>query len=90
MKKVRRSRQDRQESHCFRYYEELRSILRDLETIDGLIPAEVSRISLGQQRDESTAIIVGRKDDVLRYIQTICRDHLHYGKKLLNDGWIVK
>jgi hypothetical protein len=36
---------------------------------------------------EAAAIIQARKNDLLGYIQTICRDNQYWGQKLLADGW---
>lgn len=92
MKKKRRSKLERQTTLTFRYYEQLRSILRDLKSIDKLIPKEISRIPTVSTLDNASAIIVGRKDDLLAYIQTICRDHMYWSEKLMNEkapGWRV-
>jgi hypothetical protein len=81
-----RSALENQESLTFSYYEQLGSILRDLAAIDKLIPREVSRYASASMERESDAIIQGRKHDLLSYIQTICRDHLYYAKRLMAEG----
>jgi hypothetical protein len=83
-------RMDRQEAVAFRYHERLHDIVRDLENIDRLIPAEASRHGSMVKDQHASAIIEARKSDLLRYIQTICRDHIFWGNKLLNEGWIAK
>jgi hypothetical protein len=37
--------------------------------------------------DEASYLIIGRKDDLLSYIQTIARDHVLFGQQLLDKGW---
>lgn len=72
----------------FRYQENLRSIVRDLRAIDSLIPAEVSRhgcLMDPRRLGEEMAIIEARKSDLLRYIQTICHDHIRWSDRLLNE-----
>jgi hypothetical protein len=72
---------------AFEYYEFTRSCLRDLLHIDGLIPRETSRYSRAAMESEASAIIEARKRDLFRYIQTICRDHMYWGSRLLAKGW---
>jgi hypothetical protein len=81
---------DEQEMIAFRYRENLLSLIRDLENIDRLIPAESSRYGClmnSKTQAEEMALIEGRKKDLLRYIQTVCRDHIIWSKKLLDAGW---
>lgn len=88
--KRRRSRSDRQISLTFKYAELLRAIVRDLDNLDRLIPAEVSRhgcLFSSQTQGEEMALVEGRKNDLLRYVQTVCRDHVRWGNKLLEKGW---
>jgi hypothetical protein len=75
-----------QDSIAFCYYENLRSILSDLQHIDSLIPKESSRSSY-RITGEGAAIIEHRKQNLLRMIQTICRDHMYFGAQLLAKGW---
>ena len=79
-----------QEALCFDYYELVGDILRDLRSIDDLIPRESSRhASIFDHPTErnAAAIIEGRKVDLLRYIQTICMDHVWFGERLMKRGW---
>ena len=91
----KRTKLERQVMLTFEYHEQLEPILRDLGEIDKLIPWESSR-SGGIMRDvETRCIIEHRKDSLLRYIQVICRDHLHFAKKYLkkripDHPWEVK
>ncbi len=80
---------DAQVMLTFRYREQLDSIVRDLERIDKLTPCESSRHGC-LMKGEAAAIIEARKDALLRYIQVICRDHILWSKKLLDEGWKVK
>jgi hypothetical protein len=86
---VKRKKQSKETSSdiAFRYFENLRHILRDLQTLDGMIPAETSRYGLGKMDEEARAIINARKVQLLDLIQTMCRDHMKWGNKLLADGW---
>jgi hypothetical protein len=77
---------ERQEMLCFQYHEHLESILKDLEWIDKVIPRESSRYAPASLSSERDAIIQGRKHDLLAYIQTICRDHMLYSKRLFAMG----
>ena len=86
-KPTRASGRDRQIALTFRYAEQLRSIVRDLRNIDALIPAEASRHGCLFSKGEEAAIIEARKSDLLGYIQSICRDHVLWGEKLLREGW---
>lgn len=36
---------------------------------------------------EEIAIIEARKSDLLSYIQTICRDHIRWSKRLLGEAF---
>lgn len=38
-------------------------------------------------QDEAQALIVARKNDLLSYIQTVCRDHVLWGGKVIEQGW---
>lgn len=71
---------------AFRYFENLKGVLRDLQHLDSLIPKETSRLAY-MLDGEACAIAIARKDDLLNLIQTMCRDHLLWGNKLLADGW---
>lgn len=51
--------------------------------IQRVIPEECSRHGCNQPDAEASAIIEDRKIELLDYIQTICRDHLLWGRKLL-------
>jgi hypothetical protein len=86
-RKAKRSREEQLEMIAFEYYEALRYVLRDMAAIDALIPRESSRASLSRMEPEAAAIIQARKIDLLGYIQTICRDHMYFGQKLLASGW---
>ncbi len=86
-KQPKRTKLERQVALTFDYAENLRSIVRDLESIDRLVPAESSRIGCLMKDSEASAIIEHRKKDLLRYVQVICRDHIHWSKKLLKKGW---
>jgi hypothetical protein len=82
-----------QQSVAFDYHENLTSIVRDLKSIAGLIPAETSRCGClfdCKTCGEEMAIIEARKDDLLTYIRTICEDHIIWSNKLLEKGWIAK
>lgn len=81
---------DEMESIAFDYYELLGSLIRDCEVIDKMIPRESARVPRAALASESDAIIIARKDDLLGYVQTICRDHIHWGKLLLEGGWTLK
>jgi len=85
----KRSERDEQRAITFDYYEILRSILRDLKSIDELIPRESSRhpLVIPGMSQNARYLIVARKDDLLGYIQTICRDHIEFGTRLLDAGW---
>lgn len=74
---------------AFRLWSQLRYLLSDLEHIDSLIPRESSRISY-KLPVEAACIIEHRKKDLLRYIQTICRDHIYWGAELVSAGWTAK
>jgi hypothetical protein len=82
----RKTKLSDQHDMTFNYHQNLTYILRDLQAIDRLIPREAS-LSPHKLTGEAAAIIVHRKDNLLRMIQTICRDHLLRGNKLLRDGW---
>src|SRR4051794_35739668 len=84
-KKLKRTQSD----VAFDLYESLKYALRDLEKIDRLIPSESSRSAYGLlgKDVEAVCIIEARKTELLGYIQIICRDHLHFGRKLLAKGW---
>ena|ERR1051325_2463157 len=87
---MKRSKLDDQESIAFQFHQALEYAVKDLESIDKLIPRESSRIAMKDMDEEAWYIINARKTDLLRYIQTICRDHMHWGKKLLDSGWTVE
>ena len=72
----------------FDYHDRLSSVVEDLETINRLIPREFARWGC-LAKGEAAAIIEGRKRDLLSYIQTICRDHILWSKKLMKQGWDV-
>lgn len=67
------------------YRDVLRAILRDLRNIDALIPAESSRLGWHSKKGDREAAlnIEWRKNDLLRYIQTICRDHIYWAERAL-------
>lgn len=88
--KRRKKRPPTTQDLAFGLYEALKHVLKDLGRIDKLIPSEVSRIPLGAGKSESDWIIISRKDDLLKYIQTICRDHLYWGGKLIMQGWTAE
>jgi hypothetical protein len=73
----------------FDFHQGLDFILKDLSNIDRMIPAETSRYGCLIKDKEAQAIVEARKSDLLGYIQTICRDHALWGKKLLDKGWRV-
>ena len=79
-----------QEMIAFNFCERLRSLLIDLVQIDGMIPRESSRRASLEMNSEAAAIIGARKVDCLHYIQSICRDHMHWGAELINRGWTVE
>ena len=81
---------EQQRAITFNYYENLDAIVRDLNNINLLIPRESSRCSLFVKDKEAQAIIEARKNDLLRYIQTICRDHIRWSEQLLKDGWTTE
>lgn len=89
----KRTSQQVQESLTFEYREQLDAIVRDMENIDRLIPAESSRCGClmdSKKQGNEMAIIEARKSKLLTYIQTICRDHIVWSKKLLDKGWKVE
>jgi hypothetical protein len=86
MKGTSAKKLEAQRSLCFKYYENLQAILKDLEAIDKLTPRETSRYASASLERESDAIIQGRKHDLLRYIQTICRDHMYWSEELMKHG----
>jgi len=83
MSKKQSKKRERTEDELFSYQENLRKVMRDLRNIRTLIPAESSRTGLIAMSSEARAIIEARKDYLLRYIQIICDDNLHWGEKLL-------
>lgn len=86
----RKARPRDQESIAFDYYFILKEIIKDLIHIDMQIPKETSRYEYGAFKAKDTeamCIIMHRKVNLLNYIQTICRDHIHYGQRLLDGGW---
>ena len=86
----KRKRKYRSDSDvAFQYYELLRSVLRDLENVDSLIPHESARSSHNLE-GEAAAIIDHRKVALLGMIQIICRDHIHWGARLLSGGWTAE
>jgi hypothetical protein len=85
VKKSDNKRLEDQEMLCFHYHENLQSILQDLEAIDKLVPREVSRYAPASLHNSKDAIIQGRKVDLLKYVQTICRDHLLYSRQMMDD-----
>jgi hypothetical protein len=87
MKKKQTPLIEQQRMIAFEYRENLDAIVRDLQNIDLLIPRESSRCSLFVKDGEAQAIIEARKNDLLGYIQTICRDHIRWSEKLLKGGW---
>ncbi len=91
--KKRRTLLEKQRSLTFGFHQALGQVIEDLKKIDSLIPAESSRISRPETQDEAAAIIQSRKRKLLNYIQVICRDHIYYAKKFLDDSkvtWIAK
>lgn len=95
----KRTSLEQQESMTFDYYQLVEAIVKDLKTIDSIVPREVSRhplvssdptrtVHVGHVMSENARyLIVARKDDFLSYIQTICRDHIEWGERLLHKGW---
>lgn len=83
-----KKKQDAQRMMAFHLYEAVQSFVKECKRIDLLIPSESSRYSLEEMDEEARAIIDARKRDLLSYIQTICRDHIHWGEKLLKTGWM--
>ena len=81
---------ERQEMIAFEFKEALEDIVRDLSHIDAMCPAEIARHGCLVKDTEAAAIIEARKADFLSYIQTIARDHVHWGRKLLERGWLAK
>jgi hypothetical protein len=82
------NRLEQQRAIAFDYHELLTAIVRDLENLDRLIPPESSRHPfVSKMGDNARYLIVARKDDLLGYIQTICRDHIEWGRKRLTAGW---
>lgn len=67
-------------------WEQLNSIVRDLENIEKLLPKEISRVAY-KQKLEPALLIQSRKNNLLRYIQTICRDNIYWGKKVLEGKY---
>jgi hypothetical protein len=78
---------EQQQMVAFHLYEAVQDFVKECKRIDSLIPCEVSRIPTISTMDEASAIIVSRKDNLLSMIQIICRDHIHWGEKLLKKGW---
>lgn len=90
---VGKTPQEQQQYIAFNYRENLEAIVRDLKNIDSLIPAESSRHGClfdKATHGEESAIVEARKNDLLRYIQTICQDHIIWSQKLLDAGWTVE
>jgi hypothetical protein len=82
-----------QEGVAYGLHQQLNAILRDLRSIDSLIPAESARTNClldPKTQGNEMCIIEGRKIDLLRYIQTICRDHIAWGQPLLDRGWTAE
>ena len=75
------------EMMAFDLYENLKRILKDLHAIDSLIPRETSRHAGQDIETNKFLLIQRRKDDLLRYIQGICRDHMWWSADLINRGW---
>lgn len=75
---------------AFQYREYMENIIRDLKNIDKMIPRETSRIGCLMRPGNASAIIESRKSELLGYIQTICRDHIHWCQPLLDKGWTAK
>jgi hypothetical protein len=89
VKRGNKTKQQELEMELFQCQENLRSIVRDLEHIDILIPAESSRHGSHMNRKthgEEMAIIEARKSVLLGYIQVICRDHIRWSKRLLGEN----
>lgn len=76
-----------QEMMAFELYENLRQIMRDLHAIESLLPREAGRCASQDMDTEKFLLIQRRKNDLLRYIQGICRDHMWRGADLINQGW---
>ena len=86
MTKRRQGKRRKAESASFNLWESLNSTLADLRRIDSLIPCEASRY-WSKLDEEAQAIVISRKDDLLKYIQTVCRDSIHFGQAAL-DTWM--
>jgi hypothetical protein len=88
--KKKRDRISDKDMEIFRYQENLRTLIRDLKNIDRIIPSESSRHGclVGKKDAEAAAIIEARKSDLLGYIQTVCRDHILWGSKLLKQSGV--
>lgn len=76
-----------QKSLTYEYHEALSRIIEDLKMLDDLIPRESCRHS-GLVDTEvfgggAPFIIEARRSAFLRYIQTICRDHVCFADELL-------
>ena len=88
--KKRRSANEAQIALTFEYHERLADIVRDLEALDNILPHEISRTGClmdSKRQGNEIAIIEYRKKELMSYIQTICRDHVVWSKKLLDRGW---
>ncbi len=89
----RKSLLEKQKSLTFEFHQALGQVVDDLRNIDKLIPNESSRIMTSDMEDEPAAIIQARKQELLNYIQVICRDHIYWSKKLIDNTkttWIAK
>ncbi len=93
MRKPKPTQLESQISLTFEHYKRLQEIVCDLENIDRLVPGEASRSNAFMDRRtmaEEICIIEHRKQNLLKYIQTICRDHIAWSKPLLDAGWKAK
>jgi len=77
-----------QEMIAFEFRELLEQIVRDLENLEKLVPAESSR-TICNLKGNPLYIIEARKTKLLNYVQVVLRDHIYWGKKLLDKGWLV-
>jgi hypothetical protein len=85
---MRTSKIGEQEMIAFEFRELLDQIVKDLDHIEKLIPAESSR-TICDLKGEPLYIVEGRKKKLLSYIQVVLRDHIYWGKRLLDKGWLA-
>ena len=61
-------------------------VISEMKLIEKMIPGESSRTAYTVKDENARLLIEARKNDLLSYIQTICRDVCVWAEKSLDEG----